>query len=156
MQLSPSPLEILSQVFREVQIVASEGENHGPGQIDVERHVEALSDCPRQWRVRLVIRLSGQKETAPPPYTGCIAVEGHYAVHEKYPYDPERLIRVTGASMLYGATREMVSAITSRGPHGMLTLPSVSFLGPDETPEPSQKPAGRKTRRTRGKGKTRA
>jgi hypothetical protein len=42
----------------------------------------------------------------------------------------EELIRVTGASMLYGACREMLANLTARSTHGMSTLPSVSFAVP--------------------------
>ena len=39
----------------------------------------------------------------------------------------DELVNVTGASMLYGACREMLANLTARSTHGMSTLPSVSF-----------------------------
>jgi preprotein translocase subunit SecB len=42
--------------------------------------------------------------------------------------DKDKLLRVTGASMLYSAAREFLITITSRGPWGAIMLPTASFL----------------------------
>jgi preprotein translocase subunit SecB len=75
----------------------------------------------------------------------------------------ERRVRalVNGASLLYGAVREMVSTITSRSAHGPLLLPSLNFQDlashkPDEvapTALPSSAPAKRKSAVARAKVK---
>jgi len=36
-------------------------------------------------------------------------------------------MEVTAPSILYGSVREMLMNLTARGPHGILTLPSISF-----------------------------
>ena len=81
---------------------------------------------------------------SPPPYTGSISLLGVYSVHEDFPKDPERLIRITGASMLYGVAREMISHITARSPNGILTLPSISFYEDAPNPKPAKKKANKK------------
>lgn len=40
----------------------------------------------------------------------------------------EDLLVVNGLSILYGTTRELITAITARMPHGSVCLPGVSFL----------------------------
>lgn len=127
MQLNPSPLAILSQIFWEVSISGTTPLEHGSGNLHVERQVEPIPDHPRQWRVILQIKLNALEGEKPPPYIGTVTAEGRYEVHENYPHDPESLVRITGASMLYGVAREMVVSITARAAHGMLTLPSISF-----------------------------
>jgi preprotein translocase subunit SecB len=43
------------------------------------------------------------------------------------------MLEVNGASMLYGAAREIVRAMTARGPYFQTVLPSVSFYPKKET-----------------------
>lgn len=132
-QLKPSPLQLLSQDTLEVTIKASApGDAFGSGNIEVDREVEQSGEDPNRWAVMLDVTLQAVEGEAAPPYTGHIKLLGFYKVHEDYKGDSDRLIRITGASMLYGAAREMVSYITARSPNGMLTLPSISFY--DEAP----------------------
>ncbi|MGZ0709105.1 hypothetical protein ACWPKO_12300 [Coraliomargarita sp. W4R53] len=127
-QLKPSPLQLLSQDTLEVAIKASApGDAFGSGNIEVDREVEQSGEDPNRWAVMLGVTLQAVEGEAAPPYTGHIKLLGFYKVHEDYKGNSNRLIRITGASMLYGAAREMVSYITARSPNGMLTLPSVSF-----------------------------
>jgi preprotein translocase subunit SecB len=56
---------------------------------------------------------------------------GVFLVLNGYPEEKiERLVKVNGPSMLYGALREIVKALTSRGPYGAIVLPSPSFYLP--------------------------
>jgi len=146
---SPSPIDVLSHRFWEVNLHATRDTEHGPGDLDIQRETAPVDGQPNRGRVLLQISLDSEPGEKPPPYTGKIIAEGAYEVLPQYPNDPERLIRVTGASMLYGAVREMVSSITARGPHGMLTLPSVSFY--EEAPK---KKAAKKTAKKAAKKKT--
>ena len=60
-----------------------------------------------------------------------LRIAGYFVVHEKYPtLKIKDLIEVTGASILYGACREMLANLTARGSHGVVSLPSVSFVPP--------------------------
>jgi preprotein translocase subunit SecB len=145
-QLKPSPLQLLSQDTLEISITASErGDDFGSGNIEVDREVERSTDDANRWAVMLDIELQAIEGEAPPPYTGHIKLVGFYQVHEEYKGDSDRLIRITGASMLYGAAREMVSYITARSPNGMLTLPSVSFYEESPKKKATKKVAKKKT-----------
>lgn len=73
----------------------------------------------------------------PAPYNVHVKVSGIFNWLEKSTEEIARkdLIVVNGASILYGAIREMVLSITSRSIAGALTLPSFNFLDnkPSET-----------------------
>ncbi|MGZ0654506.1 hypothetical protein ACWPKS_02775 [Coraliomargarita sp. W4R72] len=146
-QLKPSPLQLISQDTLEVTIKASApGDAFGSGNIEVDREVEQSGEDPNRWAVMLDVTLQAVEGEAAPPYTGHIKLLGFYKVHEDYQGDSDRLIRITGASMLYGAAREMVSYITARSPNGMLTLPSVSFYEEAPAKKVSKKAAKKKVK----------
>ena len=107
--------------------------------------------------IKLTLRV-GPKEDAQAPYNIQISVRGIVRMHLTLVdgQAEERRVRalVNGASLLYGAVREMVSTITSRSAHGPLLLPSLNFQDlashkPDEVAPaalPSSVPAKRKTK----------
>nr|WP_250207817.1 protein-export chaperone SecB [Curvibacter sp. CHRR-16] len=80
--------------------------------------------------VKLTLRV-GPKEDAQAPYNIQISVRGIVRMHltQADRQTEERRVRalVNGASLLYGAVREMVSTVTSRSAHGPLLLPSLNF-----------------------------
>jgi|MTBAKSStandDraft_2_1061841.scaffolds.fasta_scaffold18845_6 preprotein translocase subunit SecB len=55
-----------------------------------------------------------------------LVVWGNFSVSPKWA-EPEKLVRINGASILYSAAREFLITITSRGPWGAITLPTISF-----------------------------
>jgi preprotein translocase subunit SecB len=141
--LKRSPLSLISQEFLEISLKASTESEHGAGNLEVHREESPVADKPRRWQVILQVNLNATEGVPPPPYIGQVVIRGVYEVSEGYKDDPARLIRVTGASMLYGAVREMVTGFTARSANGMVTLPSVSFY---EKPPvaPAAKPAAKK------------
>ena len=114
--------------------------------------------------VKLNLRV-GPKEAAQAPYNIQVSVRGTVRMHltQAQGQAEERRVRalVNGASLLYGAIREMVSNITSRSAHGPLLLPSLSFQDlanqqPALVPSaalPKAVPAKRKRAATRTKPK---
>lgn len=134
LQLKPSPIELLSQDVLSVELKATTLKTEfGESNLSVERKVRKIKDKPGCWGIHMEVRIEGTDPDNPPAYTGKIELIGYYNVHEQYKLDPERLIRITGASMLYGVAREMLSQITARSVNGLLTLPSVSFF--EDVPE---------------------
>ncbi len=123
-----------------MHIDAEPDADHSSGVLKIDRDVFQPDDDETLKGVILKLEFSASEDGAPPPYTGQIALRGLYRVHSSYKHDPKRLVRVTGASMLFGVAREMLSAITARSPNGLMTLPSVSFYEPPPQKKP---PAGK-------------
>lgn len=133
-QLSSSPLSILSHEFVEIHLEASSGKDpSAPLGIQLGREWGPSTENPLDWRLSLTVRFGGKGDKdGPPPYHGHLKVIGYFEVAESYPEDKrDSLIGITGASILYGACREMLANLTARGPHGLVSLPSISFLEPD-------------------------
>ncbi len=66
------------------------------------------------------------------PYNFKVSLLGFFALRDvKASLEwEERFVRDNGSSMLYGAAREIVRSMTSRGPWGALFLPSLTFYDP--------------------------
>jgi preprotein translocase subunit SecB len=81
----------------------------------------------RHWQVTLEIR----HQPAPGvnfPYSYRVVLVGQFGVHDGVQSDDEeRFVRIQGASVLYGMAREIVRALTGRGPYRPVILPTVSF-----------------------------
>jgi preprotein translocase subunit SecB len=115
--------------------------------------------------VKLTLRV-GPKEDAQAPYNIQVSIRGivrmHLTKQDGQAEERRVLALVNGASLLYGAVREMVSTITSRSAHGPLLLPSLNFQDlashkPDEAAHaalPSSVPAKRRSKAARTKSQT--
>ena len=158
-QLKGSPIEVVAQEFLSMAVSATPAEEFGPGELEVNRQVHQDEDMPERWLVLLTVHIKGEEvdDALPPPYTGVLVARGIYDIHEAFKGDAERLIRITGASMLYGAIREMLANYTSRGPNDIVYLPSISFYEDVETPKQISQPvkkkvAAKKTKPAKKKG----
>lgn len=88
---------------------------------------------PRRWQVTLEIKHLPAPGTNF-PYNYRVVLVGFFRAEASVaPQNEERTIRIHGASVLYGMGREIVRALTGRGPHRPLLVPTVSFY---ETPPP--------------------
>lgn len=81
----------------------------------------------RRWQVTLEIR----HQPAPGvnfPYSYRVVLVGQFGVQDGVQSDDEeRFVRIQGASVLYGMAREIVRALTGRGPYRPVILPTVNF-----------------------------
>jgi preprotein translocase subunit SecB len=153
MQLSPSPLSIVAHEFREIQVKAAE-EDQPKGTLGLKfnRKWGASDNDPLNWILELTVEFGGDQGEAKAPYAGLMRIEGIFNIHKDYPEDKrDSLIRVTGASILYGACREMLANLTARSSHGIISLPSVSFISTPSASEktPAKKPKAKKAARSR-------
>ena len=154
--LKASPLRIVTQDFSEVSVQAQHDSEDGANTLDVNTTLLPVEGQDRAWVLLLSVRVGADSEGKRPPYLAQVEVSGCYEVHDSYSGDPERLVRITGASILYGAAREMLCTVTSRCEHGMLTLPSVSFFenGNDtRKKKPAKKAAKRSAKKKTVKSK---
>jgi len=128
-QLSASPLQLELHEFHEIHLSANQTDSpDGEFDIGIQRKLKLLDDDSRRFHLILSIQLSSPEPENPCPYDAKLVISGCFIVAEGYKDNPEELVDVTGASILYGAAREMLANLTSRGPHGLISLPSVSFM----------------------------
>jgi preprotein translocase subunit SecB len=86
-------------------------------------------DNSRRYQLTLTVNLTEDAEhpEKQPTYVGVVQIVGIFRVADAYPDDPIRLVHISGASMLYGAVRELVCNLTARGPYPMVTLATMNF-----------------------------
>jgi preprotein translocase subunit SecB len=153
MQLSPSPLSIVAHEFREIQVKAAEEDKpKGTLGLKFNRKWGVSDNDPLNWILELTVEFGGDQGEAKAPYAGLMRIEGIFNIHKDYPEDKrDSLIKVTGASILYGACREMLANLTARSSHGIISLPSVSFISAPSASEktPAKKPKAQKAARSR-------
>jgi preprotein translocase subunit SecB len=127
--LNASPLWLLSHRFTEVSLKASADEKPtGQFALETSRSLRPHTEDPHKFLLVLTIRLGSNSPDKEVPYTAMLTIEGEFEVAAAYPESKrDELVNITGASMLYGACREMLANLTARSSHGMSTLPSVSF-----------------------------
>ena len=151
--MKPSPLQLKEVNFIKFSVEAETAQDNGPVRaIDFNFNgvtfkegfeIENKSDESKR-RYVLFLQFSIENETGTRcPYKLDAHVIGLFEVAKSYaPADPngiEDLVRVNGASMLYGMIRDEVLALTSRSVHGTLVLPTVNFL--DYKIKPGESPA---------------
>ena len=95
--------------------------------LQVTNQASPKTDDPRNWQITLRIALN-----APPdrnsPYSFLVEMIGFVHVADSVNEENiERLVRINGTSLVFSAAREIVRAITSRGPFKPILLPTVTF-----------------------------
>ena len=92
-------------------------------------HAEPDTDDPREFVVAVKL------EYTPPqgssfPYCFLIEAEGLFIIaHDGGLEERRQLVAVNGASILYGAMREHLLAVSARHRHGAVMLPCLDFRG---------------------------
>lgn len=102
--------------------------------------IKKASDDVRRHQVTLKVKIEKDEGSlASPYYSGIVEVVGFFKVAENCKHDVDKLVHISGASVLYGSVRELVCNLTARGPWPMVTLPTMNFTpqpvaaGPSET-----------------------
>lgn len=132
--MSQSALQLERYFFSKVSIEASKQIKAQP-KMDAATRLEAARNNKDRNRflLSLTVTLTAPQDT-PAPYCGEVQVIGFFRIHPDLPPDQQdKLIAVTGASILYGVAREMIVNVTSRGPWPAVTLPCVNFNDPGTT-----------------------
>ena len=144
--LNASPLRLHGHRFTEISVKASEQDSpQGEFSLRTLRTLQDHTENPRKFLLILRVELGSSTPDQESPYSANLTIEGEFEVLEGYTAgSPEELVNITGASMLYGACREMLANLTARSTHGMSTLPSVSFASTSPAPKVAAKKAGAK------------
>jgi preprotein translocase subunit SecB len=136
--MRPSPIQLIHTVYRRIAVseVADSDIQSALG-FDFQgvRIKAKLGGGPKKGQeqdpkdflitLALTIENSEGKRT---PYNVDVSVMGVFKVLPSLPKERrEDLVTVNGASILYGAVREMVINLTSRFPAGALILPGMNF-----------------------------
>jgi preprotein translocase subunit SecB len=136
--MNHSPLQLEHHFFTKVELIANQKDVDPQAINNIEAKVDAGCSSPPsdpeaakrylpQYRVSLTVRLS-RFDQRTPAYTGEFVACGYFRVHPGYPSQKcANLVAVNGASLLYGAVREMVANLTARGPYPKVTLVSLNF-----------------------------
>ncbi len=136
------PLSIKDYFFPHIQVTADsefsrqQDDNISPT-LKTQVHVEKDPEI-NLFQVTLEIDVTREDKDQIIPYEISLLAVGLFVVDEDWD-DPEKLLGINGASILYSAAREYLITITSRGPWPALVLPTVSFLPPEEETEKKKK-----------------
>lgn len=111
----------------------------GVDDLQVTNQPSRRPDDPRSWQITLRIALNVPAERNL-PYSFLVEMIGFVRVSDSTNDENiERLVRINGASLIFSAAREIVRAVTSRGPFKPLLLPTVTFWEA-KAPSPEAEP----------------
>jgi preprotein translocase subunit SecB len=134
--MNPSPLQLERHFFTKVQIDSNPaGKVGAANQVNCAVEIGQAADDPKRYQVTLRLKLlsSPQNDAC---YTGEVHAVGLFRVVDGWP--PEKLpllVEANGAALLYGAIRELLLNLTSRGPWPQQALTSVTFVQPKKMPQ---------------------
>jgi len=142
-------LELTNYFVTELQFNANHGfDAQKPSVIAVDdfnvtHDLTSKSEDRRNWQITLRIGLNAPAERNS-PYSFLVEIIGFVCasatVKEE---DIERLLRINGTSLVFSAAREIIRAITSRGPFKPILLPTVTFWEAKPAPPPPDLPVER-------------
>jgi preprotein translocase subunit SecB len=135
-----SPLQLKAHRFTQLHLEGMpKGIPDGEVEVTTTLGVGKHKTEPREWRVDLKVEFE-PKPNQNGPYRGTAEVVGFFEILDGWPEkDCEALITINGASLLYGAIREMILLISSRSSHGEFLLPTLRFQAPERTPAANAK-----------------
>jgi preprotein translocase subunit SecB len=131
MKLSPIQLE----AYALSDLAYRANQDHKPDQetayrdedIVVDHKCERTPGDDRLWEATLSLRIQPRAEANAPFYVSLQLSGLVRALPELQSDNIEQLMRVNGASLLYGVAREVVRQVTALGPFSPLLIPSVTF-----------------------------
>lgn len=101
---------------------------HVMPEMGIDVRAEQNPDNTSQWRIEVSIEL-GESEDQSFPYKVAGTVVGYFQVDKKLPqHEANDLAKVSGASILYSAMREIIKNATGKAQYPYLMLPTVSFV----------------------------
>ena len=132
--MAQPPLLLEESYFDEVHVEAAPEyvpdpeaapRRHG---VEVQLGLATVDESPGLWRVSLDIRHKSVDDETP-RYRFRLRAVGffRYVADAQTEPDVARLMAANGASILYSSAREYLLLLTSRGPWGQLSLPTLSF-----------------------------
>jgi preprotein translocase subunit SecB len=128
--MKTSPLQLEGHFATSVRLDATESTSVGTNfRVNASPNVGQESDDSLVWVILLDVSIKHPESGPQSPYTGHIKFYGRFRLSPTVPADRRlQVVIANGSSILYGAVRELVANLSARGPHPMITLPSLSFV----------------------------
>jgi preprotein translocase subunit SecB len=131
--MKPAPISLVEYFVTDLSLAANrnyveaKGLEVKPGEFATDVNVTRVDAGERKWQLVLEVKHQAAPETNF-PYAFRAAVVGFFTVAPRVAADEEeRTVKIQGASVLYGVAREIVRAMTGRGPHRPILIPTASF-----------------------------
>ncbi len=125
-----SPLRLDRYAFKRIELrAADDADQLAVNLIEAELTTFTHTSDENRFRIGLSVSLLpiSQEETTP-AYSGVLEIMGEFTVVDGFQGNPMVMALNNGAAILFGAVREMVLTVTSRGPWPPTMLPTTSFL----------------------------
>jgi preprotein translocase subunit SecB len=132
--MSPAPLQLERHFFSKILVEAhGDAEGVSAHRLNCSVEVERATDNARRFQVILNLKLERQPDQKT-TYTGEVQAVGFFRVVDDYGDEAKTLslVETNGATLLYGAIRELLINLSARGPWAAISLPTVTFLRPVE------------------------
>ena len=132
----PSPLTLERHFFSKVEIDSHiDGHLGIPNLFHCDAQLGRAEGAGRRFQIILKLKLDSPPEKKA-TYTGEIHAVGLFRVADNWPEENVNdLVQVNGCSILFGAIRELILNLTSRGPWPPVMLNSFSFVRPKDKPQ---------------------
>lgn len=127
-----APLEIKRYFFPLVHVAADPQYELGTGmdKVNFDVRTSVTKDENDLYQVAVEIIAEPEDEKHRIPYSIHLIGVGLFTVSEKWK-EPEKILKINGASMIYSAAREFLITVTARGPWPPVILPTISFKDDD-------------------------
>ncbi len=140
--MRPAQIALDNYFVSELQFTANQSFNADqPHPIDitdlqVTHDAVSISENRHKWQITLRVALN-TKSDRNLPYCFLVEMVGFVDVADSVSEENiERFVGINGTSLLFSAAREIVRAVTMRGPFKPILLPTVSFWEPKPEPPP--------------------
>ena len=131
--MKPAPISLVEYFVSDLALTASrqfnvsKGVEFKPTEFGTDVSASRMEGDSRKWQLRLEVKHQASPETNF-PYAFKVGLIGFFQVSDSVAVEQEeRTVKIHGASVLYGVAREVVRAMTGRGPHRAVMIPTVSF-----------------------------
>jgi len=145
-----SPLQLKGHRFTTLEVKSlPQGLSNGRVEVSTRAAWSRHAEHPGEWHVTLHVAFGPADAQSPAPYQGSAEIVGIFTVDPAWPADKtEELVHINGSSILYGAAREMILAVTARSTHGEFLLPTLNFIEPPDQAAPTRKRTPTSAKRT--------
>lgn len=93
--------------------------------VEVNESINPENDLQRSCNLSIELKESAEARF---PWRFSVSLVGFFQIDENWPHDKDSLFSANAPAVLYSAAREALAAVSGRGPHREVLLPSVTFI----------------------------